>query len=653
MLRRILLVLWVLSCHTFLYAQNEASSEIDSLLTLPKVNPTVSTFTQLTEFKDTFYEMPDVLEQIQRQIQSRRDLISYQDLGTHFSPLFNLEQLYTPRVGFNLGNPSLDAFLTEPASRPFYNAPMPFTRFRYAQGGAEYIQFDALHTQNIIPSWNVAAGIQSFTNRGLAVRQLQVHRAPYITTHFTHPNNKLRILGSFNWTRRSGYVSGGLNRFDSIGFGNVNTNQIDSNTSAGWYNLLDPGVSRNSLDPGLTAAFDTVRIAQHRLRIQYQMGPKYFDTLDSFSFIQPLFGLYSDAQLRKQTWIHEYNEEDLNYYEQFFGTARRTFLRDSISFLLYDQRVGFQKHRIASNGFGLSAFAGFQSGNYIQRDAVSFRINNLYIGGNLEIEMPGNLQLKSNAQLFLSGYNGGDYHLNAVVHKSQEAFDINAGLNSGLYEPAPQQVAFVTPVIQLINQNLSKTNNNLIFGNILWKKFKNPLLLGVSVQNVGNLLYYNSNIELVQSNSAIQQTKLTIGKLFRHKTWNLRLDGFAQQITGNSDIALPTWGLKADAYYRRTISDSALDFKAGLDVFIHNQFNALGYMPMLRQFYFQGGEQLGGYPLLDVYVSGKMKTFIFFAKMENILDFYFVQRSAVSQSTYSYPMQPMAFRLGFKWDFYL
>ena len=56
---------------------------------------------------------------------------------------------------------------------------MPYTSFRYAQGGQQYIQFDALHTQNITKYFNIALGINSFTNKGLGLNQFQAHRSPF------------------------------------------------------------------------------------------------------------------------------------------------------------------------------------------------------------------------------------------------------------------------------------------------------------------------------------------------------------------------------------------------------------------------------------------------------------------------------------------
>jgi hypothetical protein len=652
-MKRIFLFLNLILCITNLSQGQSEENRLDSLLQIKKVAPAISTYENIANNTDSFAEMPDVLPQIQRQVQTRRDYISYQDLGTHFSPLFNLAEVYSEPIGFRPGNNSLNAYTLAPKMRLFYNAPMAFTRFRYTQGADGYIQFDALHTQNIIPTWNIAAGIQSFTNKGVAIRQLQVHRSPYFTTHFTHPNQKLKVIGSFNWTRRSGYVNGGLNPFDSTALQDVNTNQIEIKSFADIYNLVSPGVERNSLDMGLANAADTVKISNHIARIQYQIGPKHFDSMDSLTVIKPILALFYEINYQNQNWVHEFDANDALFYNKFFNQTASNFLRDSIAFRMADQRIGFNKFLTKDKGIGIKAFAGIQNGTYIQNDNVKYVINNLYTGGSVALNLPGNIYVKSNAQLFLSGYNGGDYLLNASLTKPTKQLILMAGIMSGLNEAAPQQKAFVSPYTNLINRNLKKTNHNKILGSISWIKPTHPLHVSLSIQNTGNLIYYNNAIRLIQSAQAVQQTKLTIAKLLNYKSFNVKIDAFAQQISGNSDIELPNWGLKTDLYFRKNISDSALDFKAGLDIFIHDRYNALGYAPLIRQFYYKAGTETGGYPLLDFYISGKIKTFIFFAKMENLLDFYFVQRRTESFSTYRYPMQPTAFRLGFKWDFFL
>lgn len=651
-MKRLFLFNLVLFAAFFVKSQN-AENRLDSLLQIKKIAPSSTSYKNIIQNKDTFTTLPPLLPQIQRQIQTRRDLISYQDLGTHFSPLFNLEEVYKSPLGFHIGNNTLNAFTTTPKNRLFYNAPMAFTRFRYTQGGDGYIQFDAFHTQNIIPSWNISAGIQSFTNKGSAVRQLQVHRSPYFTTHFTHPNKRLKMVGSFNWLRRSGYVNGGLDPYDSTGFQNEQTGAVDSNTFSNWYNFLDPGIPRNSLDMSLNNAADTVRISNHVARIQYQIGPKYFDTMDSIYQIKPILGLFYEINYQNQSWVHEFDANDAIHYQKFYNVNPPNFLRDSVAFRMADQRVGFHKFLTKEKGFGITAFAGLQNGVYLQNDNVKIYASNVYIGGGVDLSLPGNIFLKSNTQLFLSGYNATDYQLNAQITKPTPQFILNAGLISSLNEAAPQQRAFTNPYLTLINTNLKKTNSNKIYGSFSWLKFKNPIEVSLSVQNLGNFIYYNSNIDLVQSPQAIQQSKLNVGKLIQYKSFFMNANAFAQQVTGNTNIDLPSWGLKSDLYYRKLLSDSAIDIKVGLDIFIHDRFNALGYAPMLRQFYYKEGTQIGGYPLLDFYVSGKIKTFIFFAKLENLMDFYYVQRKTVSFSTNRYPMQPTAFRLGFKWDFYL
>ena len=97
-----------------------------------------------------------------------------------------------------------------------------------------------------------------------------------------------------------------------------------------------------------------------------------------------------------------------------------------------------------------------------------------------------------------------------------------------------------------------------------------------------------------------------------------------------------------------------IHLKTGLDLHYNATYKASGYLPMLRQFYFANNNTLGGYPLLDAYVSGDVKSLTFFLKMENILNSVYVQRDVVrSYSTEVYPIQPMAFRLGLLWDFLL
>lgn len=645
MLRSAVLVFMLSMCHCLLFGQVDHT---DSLLSKKKVKPTYTSFEALTKLQDSFKNLAPKITQAHRQIKTRRELIAFQDLGTHFSPALNLQGLQEIEMGFNSGNTSLDVFKKNFLDRKYYKAAMPFTSFKYAQGGQQYIQFDGLHTQNIIPTWNLAAGIQSFSNRGYGLRQTQFHRAPFVSSHFTLPNNRFRIITSLNWIRRAGEVNGGLSQYDSISI--VSPNDTSTISMAESYNQLSPGVDRNTLLPDLQGASDTIKLTNHLVQLQYHIGEKKLDPLDSILKVQPIFTLNYQFAYEKESWIYQDQVVDSSFFSNRYITANE-LERDSQRFIKYRHEIGISKVKRNKNGLSLGGFMGLEQGNYSHNTNLQFSTFNTYFGGEMSAILASSVAISSRAKLFVNGYNAGDYRFNAMASFTAGKWSIWSKVISQLAEPDMQQRYFTSQAFSYFNPSFSKSLSNSVLVSLLQDQKNNPFILEGKIQNLNNFIFINNQLVPEQESGSIQYLSASLAKRFSFRKFNFQLNGFAQRVS-LSKIALPNWGLKLDAYYQSFVSDSNLLLKTGLDLSTHSRFMAAGYVPVLRQFNYSSAYSLGGYPLLDAYVSGEVKNLVFFFKVENVLDAFYVQRDVQSFSTYAYPMQRTAFRLGLLWDFY-
>jgi len=623
--------------------QAQTTAPSDSLLFVAKKAAQSMDYKALLNLKDSFVKPTDKLAESQRQVAARRDLISYQDLGTHYSPLFNLVGPVAVNPGFTSGNNALNFYKLGPEKQKFYKASMPFTSFRYAQGGQRYIQFQALHTQNIIPTWNIAAGISSFTNQGYGLRQFQSHRAPFLSSHFTLPNNRFRTLVAMSWLNRTGQESGGLSTAEFTTLGGT-----DTFTAVSRYPKAANGPERNALPMGLSNAYDTAKLTHHRLLFQYHLGQKKQDTIDSIYKVDALFAIGYIFDYQRERWIYQDNNGDSAFYGNFQNGAQFQQNRDSQYFRVVSNEFYLKKLQRKATGFGFGGKFGLQFYHYNQNQTVIVNGTNTYFGGNLEGVVAEKMLLTVDATYFLSGYNQNDYSLNANMVYKQKYFAATAFLNSALKEPSIIQKQFSSPYYQYLRFNLNKTLSNNLGLHLQQRNAKNPLDLVANIQNINNYIYYDASFTPQQLNSAVQIITLQLSKTFTYKTLNASLDGFIQQ-SASSALPLPKWGGKLDLYYKRPLFDSALNFKTGIDIYTYSRHNAYGYKPVLRQFYTNNLQQLGQYPLVDLYVSGEIKTLVFFVKMENVLN---AVTKVVPYSTQNYPIQTMAFRVGLLWDFY-
>ena len=524
---------------------------------------------------------------------------------------------------------------------------MPYTSFRYAQGNQQYISLEALHTQQIIPTWSFAAGITSFTTKGYGVGQLHEHRAPFVNSLFYTPNNRWQIVASLKWLKKAGATSGGIFNGDSV--------RLTNGTKLGaadYYFISEPGRDRNNLPVGLDNSFDSGYLRQHAFRVQYHLGNKYLDTTDSIRKVLPIFSLHYQLDMEKERWLYNGSLSDTNYINRS-GFNYNSTLRDSVFFRKISQEFGIKKLQKDINGIGLGGALGLELGDFTQSNFFTFSTINSFMNAEVKTTIFNNISFNGNGKLYLSGYNGGDYFLNGSGALKYKNKLVLAEVESQLYEPGMQQILFFTTSYGFANLNFNKTLSNKI--SIAYKGISNqkPWKLQFLVKNINNYILFDQSLRPQQLSSAIQLIQLNMDRYFNYKNWNAHTMIFAQQTNGSALIDLPNFGGRLDVFYMKNVFDSNLNIKTGLDFSYYSRHTPLGFQPILRQFYFDNTNQaVGNYPLLDLYFCGQIKSAIFFIKGENLLNLVLNETDFPSFSTPLYIASPTALRVGFLWDFY-
>ena len=120
------------------------------------------------------------------------------------------------------------------------------------------------------------------------------------------------------------------------------------------------------------------------------------------------------------------------------------------------------------------------------------------------------------------------------------------------------------------------------------------------------------------------------------------------------NLGLPQLFTRLGISYQNNAFAKALIYRLGFDASYASAYLAPVFRADNRQFYANSNNiQLGNYPLLDVYLSGRIKTVDFFLKYEH-LNHWWVLPFANSryENTLNYPIQPDRFRFGFIWHFW-
>ena len=123
-----------------------------------------------------------------------------------------------------------------------------------------------------------------------------------------------------------------------------------------------------------------------------------------------------------------------------------------------------------------------------------------------------------------------------------------------------------------------------------------------------------------------------------------------QQISQeNAALFVPEITTRNTLYFSKNIFRGAMYFQTGLTFKYFTPFNMPGYSPVLGEFYTQSSTLLGGYPLIDFFMNGKVKQTRIYLKAEHFnapvtgYDYYVAP---------GYAYRDFVVRFGLVWNFF-
>jgi hypothetical protein len=138
-------------------------------------------------------------------------------------------------------------------------------------------------------------------------------------------------------------------------------------------------------------------------------------------------------------------------------------------------------------------------------------------------------------------------------------------------------------------------------------------------------IIYNADGFAEQYNSPLSIGQLTLKKKF--SVWKIHLNNQVtlQQISKNV-IRLPELYSLHSLYYDDLLFNDVLSVQIGIDLRLNTPYDAMGYQPSTGQFFlapYENGDTVPyTYLDLDVFVNFRVKTFRFFVKQENLLQYF-------------------------------
>lgn len=541
-------------------------------------------------------------------------------------------------------------FLFSPQNINMYKVRRAYTDLVYTQGAGELIGIKALHTQNILPNWNIGIDYNRIKSDGFQLRQrTSVYNTRFFNWYHS-PDERYHLIITATWNRLRNEENGGL-KSDSA---------FENSTALSQFPVR--------LGDDIDKVRNYIKTNDYRITNMLRLGPKkqvkYYQPeamtyeLDTQQTLIPTYVVAHQFAYNTNRYLFRDDSYDTNtYYPYTFLNDERTF--DSIQHNVISNSItisngpfmGYLRDTLpVKRWLMLSATGGYDYHFIAWQTTTNARYNNTYVGGSILSNPYIAAAVKFNAEgrFWLTGYNQADYKLKGRLDIDFGAFVLEGRALFQAYRPQITQYFFVGNHAYWKN-DFDKTFVNTLSATLRTKRLKNNYHLTFKQQLVNNYIYFDSTLTARQEAKAVSITSINFKKRFQAGKFFLD-NNITAQFTNNEDIlrlpALSTWN---SLYFQGYMFKKAMYAQIGVDFFYYSQVTANTFDPETKQFYIQNKVDIGNYPWFDVFINGHVRNFTLSAKMEHVTAGFFGRRY------YAMPHQPMhgrVFRLGISWKFF-
>ncbi len=527
----------------------------------------------------------------------------------------------------------------------YYHVPTPMTDILFKTTLEQGQLLDAMLTFNTSPRLNFSLGYKGHRSLGkYSFEQIQSGNFT-TTTNYTSKNDRYTLRAHIAAQDIKSEENGGL----------VNKElQFESG---------DPDfINRPRVEVRFEDADNVVLGKRYFLDHQYKLVRRLQD-----STIQEKTALTLGHVFNYETKYYQYVQQRADPY---FGTALLGIINDKsnlktmhnqVSLGLYNRTLGRVTGSVDVynyNYFFNSVFTsseGVRIQNQLQGTEIS-------LGGAYEKTIKG-FTLKGNLKYTLSGELTGNIFNASAGYVFNADTSMEARVHSSSRMPNFNFLLYQSEYLNYNWQNTDTFEKERINSLALDLRSKKWGHLMVKYSLLDNYTYFSTDpsqpmeetetlsaIRPFQESSGVSHLKVKYAKELRLGKFALNNTLMYQNVGQDRNVLnVPQLVTRNTLYFSSDVFEKAMFLQTGVTFKYFTAYNMNGYNPVLAEFFVQDQEELGGFPLIDIFINAKVKQTRIYFKAEHL------NSSFTGYNFYSapnYPYRDFVIRFGLVWNFF-
>ena len=524
---------------------------------------------------------------------------TYKDLGFVGTALNSIFPLLSATIGVSPGYSVYEPYFNSEEIK-YFDTKSPYTRMYVVWGGKGRAATRIEFSRNINPQWNFGFNYRpllvdkQIQRRGKGDRQTISH---YIDLYMAYKtkNDKYSALANYRRMRHTVNENGGVNV----------TVPPDSTYASLFLKNTKPKLS-------------------YATSVEQRNNFHYFHQFKVGKGLQ----VY-----QKGDWGKQYNlyRDDLLQEPDYYDNYEKKLGKDSIK-IKDSVKYAYLQNEFGIKGNANKVFYNFYyriksyefSYKYLPADSLKFspRGKEYYAGAKVAYSFDSLNSVSGLVEYLLDG----NYRIESELSTKW----IDASARRILSKPGFVQNAY-RGSFDYWNNNFSNVQTDHAF--VFLKGKLGPLFVspGVTYTAYQNYIYYQERNGLptvdqrvlpVQSSGRQILVAPEIRMDFKFfRSFHFRPQAIYSKLIKNDDKALrvPELFINSQFAFEDHLFKRNIEVQIGVDVHWHSAYTALAYDPAIQQFYVQNNVVSPAFPLMDIFLNGKIKTGKFFVKYHNFI----------------------------------